>query len=240
MANEIATVDVPAQAIGIMSVIEKAATDPGIDAAKMMALLDVHERILNKQAEAAFNTAKLELKSDLPKIGKNKHNSQTQSNYCNLEKIKEVVDPILSKHGFDVYYENYFPAPERVGVTCILMHRQGHKQKNSVELPLDSKGIKGTANKTDVHATAASITYAQRYALCGVLGIATGEKDGNSINDEMETIDTEKAAEIDTLIRETGSDHDRFLKWIGAASVQEILAKDYEKAVTQLKKKVKA
>ena len=236
MTQEIA-IQTPAQGNGMMAVIERAAADPGIDAAKMMALLDVHERILNKQAEAAFNSAKLRMKADLPKIGKNKENSQTSSRYCNLEKIKDMVDPVLSQHGFDVSYENYFPSVDRVGVTCVLVHELGHKQKNSVELPLDNKGIKGMTNKTDVHAAAASITYAQRYALCGVLGITTGEKDGNSINDEFAIIENDQAVEIDLLIRETKSDKERFLKWIEADSVQTILAKNYDKAMKMLNEK---
>ena len=45
------------------------------------------------------------------------------------------------------------------------------------------------------------------------------------------------AAEIKRLLEATGSDVSQFLRWIGAASVDEMDEGDYERAVAALKRK---
>lgn len=68
-----------------------------------------------------------------------------------------------------------------------------------------------------------------------LLNIVTCEDDDGNGGGEPITLD--QAVEIDTLLTETKSDKARFLKWIGAASVPEIMARDYEKAVRKLNEK---
>ena len=237
MTKELATI--AEQPIDMMVVIAQAAKDPATDVSKMQALLEMYKDIVKQKAETAFNAAKIEMRKDLPKIGKNKSNSQTNSKYVDLEKIKDAIDPVLSKHGFDVHYENYFPA-DKIGVTCILSHVQGHSQRNSVELPADGSGIKGTANKTPVHAIASSITYAERYALCGLLGINTGDNDGQSINDKTAVISPEQVVEINgSLTKIADAKYSaQFLTYMKVQDVAEILAIDHNKAMVSIKAKI--
>ena len=216
-----------------LSLIEKIAMSPDTDVAKMNSILDMQERIIDKKAKAVFIKARIEMKKDLPKIGKNKKNNITNSTYVTLEKIKDAVDPVVAKHGFDIHYENYFP-DGKVGVFAILVHEDGHSERNSIELPIDNIGIKGSKNKTDVHGIASSITYAERYALCGLLGIATGDNDGNSINDMTKVLSNEQAVEVDLLIKDSKVNKDRFLNYMGVETVPEILEKDYRKAKDKL------
>jgi hypothetical protein len=67
--------------------------------------------------------------------------------------------------------------------------------------------------------------------------ITKGEDDDGT---SFDTVDTEKAAEIDMLIRDTKSDRAAFLKYMGVTDVRGILAKDHAKAIAALKKKAKS
>lgn len=59
---------------------------------------------------------------------------------------------------------------QNVIVTAILMHRSGHRQSTSIELPRDTSG-----SKNNVQAVGSSQTYGQRYAAQAILGLSLGD-----------------------------------------------------------------
>jgi hypothetical protein len=62
----------PAEESGaLLAIIARAASDPNTDVAKMKELLDMHERILNRQAEGAFNASLARLSAHMPRVKKN-------------------------------------------------------------------------------------------------------------------------------------------------------------------------
>lgn len=104
-------------------------------------------------------------------------------------------------------------------------------------MPLDNAGIQGTVNKTGPHATASSVTYAKRVAICALLNISTGDdKDGNV---EVVFIDAEKAVEVDLMITKVKADKPKFLQIMGVDDVRHIRANEYKKAMDMLKAKEK-
>jgi hypothetical protein len=226
---------VAVQESAMISIIAKAASDPNVDVAKLEKLLDMQERIMEKQAEIEFNLDMNNLRVELPAVVKNKANSQTNSRYADLEAIQKVVSPLLSKYGFYDRYEDDFPSERIVGTTCEIVHKNGFSRKNRVQFTLDDVGIKGTANKTATHATASSMTYGQRLSLCRALGVQISiDNDGNN---DRAVLPIEFAAELDLLIIETKADKVKFLQFMKTDSVQNILAKDYIKARKALEDK---
>lgn len=174
----------PNEVAGIMSVIERCALNPQVDVEKMQKLLDMQERILNRNAKQAFSADFVRMKPDLPKIVKTKNNHQTKSKYATLDDINTQVDPILERHGFGTSFK-VSQTDTHITATATLWHEQGHTEDATVALPLDKAGIQGSVNKTDVHAIGSSITYAKRYALCALLNISTGDDtDGNGSKKE--------------------------------------------------------
>ena len=171
----------------------------------------------------------------MPEIVKNKINNQTHSKYADLTQIKRVVDPLLAKYGFFDRYEDVMHEDGRITTTCIITHELGHSIRNSVTLDLDNKGIKGTVNKTSIHASASTMTYGQRLALCRALGLRIAEDtDGNSVYD---TITDEQAKELKDLLKETGADVKKFLAYMKVDCVDNIYAKDYPRAYKLLMRK---
>jgi len=71
-----------------------------------------------------------------------------------------------------------------------LSHSAGHTRKYWVDLPLDQAGIKGTVNKTPMHATGSTFSYGRRYLVVMIFnisvigedddGVAAGSKNGKA------------------------------------------------------------
>jgi hypothetical protein len=223
---------------GVVQLMERLAVNPDIDVEKFDRMLTMQERILDRQAEMDFNVAMAKLRKELPPIFKNKKNIQTNSTYADLDAIKKVADPLLTKYGFYDRYEDVYPDERTVETTCEIVHESGHSKRNSVRFTLDDAGIKGSINKTPTHATASSMTYGQRLSLCRALGIRLStDDDGNAM---AQAIDTEAAVELDQRINKLADAKaykPKFLSYMKANSIQEIRAVDYLKAVNAIKAK---
>ena len=101
--------DLPAQKEetgNFLAVIEKAAMNPDIDVDKMSKLLDMQERIMNKNAEIAFNQAMTRLQPKMPYIPKKakimNKTGGVQSFYAKYEEIDRLVRPLYTGEGFSV------------------------------------------------------------------------------------------------------------------------------------------
>jgi hypothetical protein len=115
-----------------------------------------------------------------------------------------------------------------------LSHVQGAFREAEISLPLDSG-----PGRNNLQAMGSTISYGKKYLAFMLLNIVTeGEDDdGRGAN---EVIENARAVEIDLLITEVKADKAKFLKFMKASSVPEILAKDYDKAITMLNAKRKA
>lgn len=243
MSNQVATVDAQH---GMMAIISKVASDPTIDVTKLSALLDMNERILNKQAEIEFNSAMSRLSGKLAGVeikrtrGVNYKNKQSGKDeeafkYASYDDIDRAIRPVLAEEGFSLSFTSEPRAGDGGGaiVTGTLSHQAGHSRKASLPLALDTSG-----GKNNIQGLGSTISYGKRYTIGMLLNVVTcDDDDGNG--GEEEFVSTEQAVEIDLLITEVKADKARFLKFIGADEVQKIKAKDYEKAVTQLNAKKK-
>lgn len=160
---------------GIMEVVK----DPSVSPEKMSALLDVQERMIDRQALMDFNKAKMQALGEMPSITKEgaikNKNGQVQSRYARFEDIDKVVRPICQKHGL-VYSFNVDEGDRgAVKVTCELGHVGGHvKEYGPLSVPLDTSGAK---NATQGVGSATS--YGKRYTLCAALNIVTHFEDND-------------------------------------------------------------
>lgn len=168
------------KAPSLLAVIERAALNPLVDVDKMMKLLEMQERIIERQAKAEFSAAFVQMQPELPKVIRTKRNEQTKSNYAALEDVNETVAPTLHKYGFGIQHKILGSDDKGVTVKVELWHSAGHVESTTMWMPIDDKGIAGTKNKTLPHAVSSSAMYARRVATCALLNISTGDdKDGN-------------------------------------------------------------
>jgi hypothetical protein len=226
-------------AAALMEVISRAASDPQIDVEKMDRLLQMQERIVGRQAEADFNAAMTAAQSEMGPISADAHNPQTRSKYASYAKLDGVLRPIYTKHGFALSFDEGEAPVDSVLVLCHVSHSAGHSRTYKKLMPADGKGAKGGDVMTKTHAAGAAMSYGMRYLLKGIFNVAVGEDDRDG-NDEMPRISESQAADLKALLEETGADQAAFMRWAKITSLSQILARNYDTVVKQVRAAGKA
>lgn len=232
--NDTQSTDMEPVGSEMVSMLERAAKSPDIDVQKLEKLLDMQERILNRNALMAFNAAFSDMQSMLPVIterGEIKVGDTVRSRYAKFEDINEAVKPILKQHGFGLNFHTHTDN-EKIKVTGVLMHREGHSVETDMELPADNSG-----SKNSVQSIGSSVSYAKRYVMCALLNITSRGEDDDA--ESIERITEVQAADIKSLIKKVGADEYKFLKYLKVDSVENIPAKAYQYAVDALERKRK-
>lgn len=151
----------------VLNMIERVAMDPNSDLAKLEKMLDMQERVLNRNAQQAFSADMALMQSELPRVVKSRqgHNSK----YAPLEDINDAIRPALQKYGFAVTF-GVEQLDAGIKIVTHLSHRQGHREETSIVLPAETSG-----SKNSVQAVGSSISYGKRYGICAILNISTGD-----------------------------------------------------------------
>lgn len=191
-------------------------------------LMGLQERFQAAQARKAFDAAISEAKSKIPVIGRNAtgHNNKR---YADFATIARTIDPVLSAHGLSYRFRSH--QDDRVHVTCILSHRDGHSEEATIAGPPD-----GSGNKNAIQAIGSTLTYLQRYSLSQMLGLASSEDD-DARTAIAGPISDDQRAELQKLIDSTGSDIRRFCAAFGVQALAELPASSFGRAVTMLNAK---
>jgi hypothetical protein len=222
--------------------IVMAAMQRGYEPAFIEKMMDLSERNEKNEARRQFFQAVADFKKDPPEVLKDKENSQfskgeKKAMYVSLGRLISTVSPALGQHGLSASWE-IAQSDKLVKVTCKLSHRLGHSESVTMEAPPDASG--GNA-KNPIQQIKSTVTYLRAATFEAVTGIAATEEanlddDGNGAGGTV-YITTDQAIKINDLLKETGSDTAAFLKYIGAESVEKILAAHYSKAMAALKAK---
>lgn len=103
---------------------------------------------------------------------KDSSNPAFRSKYADLASVWDAVREPLSKHGLCILQ---FPCPAQdgqVGLVTTLLHESGESISQVFYMPVK--------DKTNAQAVGSALTYARRYSLMAVCGIAPEDDDGNS------------------------------------------------------------
>ena len=165
------------EAVSYIQMIERASRDPSVDIDKMERLMQMHERMLEKQAESEFNDALVSCQAECGTISADATNPQTRSKYATYAKLDKALRPIYTKYGIAISYNTEdSPKPEHIRVTAHVS-RKGYTRMYRVDMPADGKGAKGGDVMTKTHAAGAAMSYGARYLLKGIFNISIGEND---------------------------------------------------------------
>lgn len=203
-------------------------------------LMGLQERWEANQARKAFDNAIAAAKAEIPVILKSREvdftstKGRTHYRYEDLAGIVRTVDPILAKHGLSCRFRTATDAGA-VTVTCILSHRDGHSQENTLSASRDESG-----NKNSIQAVGSTITYLQRYTLKAALGLAAAADDDGAAADSGEKVSAEQRDQLIALADEFSVDKAAFCKWAEVPSLADIRACDFNKAKAAMQAKGKA
>lgn len=205
---------------------------------KLMAL---HERWEATQARKAFDEAMSAAKAEIPVIFKSREvdftstKGRTHYRYEDLAEVAKTVNPILGRHGLSYRFRTTSPANEPVTVTCIVSHRLGYSEENTLSAGRDESG-----NKNSIQAIGSTLTYLQRMTLKAALGLAAsddddGRKSGDT--DDGTLISDEQRDTILSLIDEVGGSAAVFCKYFKIDAIAGLPASQYQRAIVALEAK---
>lgn len=206
------------------------ALEMGVSAEILKQMMDLRDREDAKQARKSFDAAISKAKARMSPVVKNAtgHNNKR---YADFSAVARMVDPILSYFGLSYRFKT--TQGDKITVTCVLSHEDGHSEETTLSAPSDTTG-----NKNAIQAIGSTITYLSRYSLMASLGLSASEDDDGSAAGNVEkTISTEQVATILDLLNETDSDIEQFCKMGNIEAVPQMLARDYESAVRLLNQK---
>lgn len=238
MSNELRTVnstEVAQQDMSMASRIVELASMPDFDVAKLDKLMDLQEREMNRLAKIAFNKDFTSMQSEITTVTKSKQGHNYK--YATLEDIVDIVRPTLEKHGFAVSFG--VNTTSDIIVTCTLMHKEGHSIETTMQLPADKSG-----SKNAVQAIGSSVSYAKRYTLSSLLNIATRDDDDAqaAMQQDQRTITRGQSQTLESkyekLPKERQEKFDSWLSSLGANSISEVKASQFNTVLANLNKAV--
>lgn len=219
-----------------MDMLERAVSS-GAGIEVIAKLMDLQERFDKTQARKAFDDAMASAKAEIPTIRKNREvdftsqKGRTNYRHEDLAEVARTVDPVLAKHGLSYRFRTTSALGEPISVTCIVTHRLGHFEENTLIAPRDESG-----NKNAIQGIGSTVTYLQRYTLKAALGLAASN-DTDGRKEETEFITEEQLKIISDLITETKTNLASFLKVMKAECLADIPASHFELAKGKLEQK---
>jgi len=126
---------------------------------------------MEKTAHQEYCEALVAAIGELSNVPKTANNPYFKSKYAPLDAIVDATRPVLAKHGLAIQQNPVF-RDGCAGVITTITHKSGHSTLSELVLPLKDQSPQGVGS---------AITYARRYALAAVLGLATeDDDDGNA------------------------------------------------------------
>lgn len=220
-----------------MDLLNQAVANGNIELAEK--LMGLQERWEKNQARKAFDNAMSEAKSEIPVIIKNREvdftspKGRTNYRHEDLAGIARIVDPILSKHGLSYRFRTTSNLNEPVSVTCVISHRDGHSEENSL-----SAGRDETGNKNSIQAIGSTITYLQRYTLKAALGLSASNDDDGKTAEAGNPITAAQLKTLNDKFAKVGGVSPATLAYFEVAALAELPAKDYERVLSAVDKKI--
>jgi len=194
------------------SIVERAAfAGMPVEMIEQLRLMARDER--NDEFRREYEAAFAEMQPKLPAVAKAGEGHQN-ARYAKLEDIQAAVRPVLGEHGFSVRFK-VEDLESAIAVSCILSHRNGHSDADTIRLPLDTSG-----SKNNVQARGSTVAYGKRYTLCNILGIQTGGEDNDGqteLSGDVLTPDNVKT--IRTLLTKLDRKEEAFLTYMGKNGV---------------------
>ena len=219
-----------------------AAQDKNTDAAKIRELYNIKRDIEADEARAAFYRAMKDCQAEMKPIVRNAVNEQTHSKYAKLEQIDKAIKPVYQKYGFAIMWNSPMMEGDgkKVNVSCKVIHTSGHAEPFTLPGPLDLTGMKGTPNKTEMHALGSSLSYLKRYLKMFIFDLQVTDEDDDA--QSLDWITEDQYLTIMTMLSDCGyrpgtQEMAGFLLFASADEVKHIHKAHYEKVIMGLRQK---
>lgn len=208
------------------------AVDRGADIATIERLAALAERFEQQAARRAFDAAISAAKAEIPVIIKNAKGHGDRA-YADFAGIARTIDPILAKHGLSYRFRTH--QDDKIAVTCIISHRDGHSEETTLAAPADTSG-----SKNAIQSIGSTLTYLQRYSLVQALGLAASlDDDGAASGKATETIAAEDAETLREKLKAVNGNEEAFCKRYRVERLEDLSARLLAQAERDIQNKAK-
>ena len=187
----------------------------------------------------AFARAKWELIGQCKRIvetktggGITKSGKEFKFPYADLCDILDQALSVLQRLGFSHGFSLVVLADGKQYQRCTLRHREGHAETCDVPYMPDMGG-----HMNAIQQIGSGLTYSERYAMLGALGLPTGGPPVDSAT--LKPITEEQVRSLNDLIIQVGADRAKFLEFAGVKMLQEIKASQFDRLADMLNAKAK-
>lgn len=181
---------------------------------------------------AAAITAFVKAQAEMGKALKTSANPAFKSKYADLSSVQDACFPALHANGFAVVQPNGVDEHGEY-VETIFMHESGERFSNRIYLKV---------GKPDMQGYGSAITYARRYGLMGLAGIAPEDDDGNAASKspviDNRHLSADQYRELRGLLEQSGSDEARFLSFFKIEALEAMPVAKFDAARSMLMKKL--
>lgn len=219
----------------IISVIESAATNPDVDVKKMERLLEMHERIAEKDAKKAFNESMAKAQIAMPSIrrdGQTIVKGQLRNKFARFEDMNETIKPVYSAHGFAITFDTN-EVNHEIEIIANVLHIRGHSEAHRFKLPIDNTG-----HKNEVQARGSTLSYGKRYLLISIFNLTTHDQDDDGVYGGSSFISTEQIIELRKFIKATSIKEEAFCGHMQIKSLDHMPVSKYKASINALKAKL--
>ena len=172
--------------------------------------------------------------AQMGKAIKDSTNPAFRSRYADLASVMDACLPALNANGVAVYQPTIDDDTGRY-VETILAHESGETIRCRVPL---------IVQKNDMQGYGSAVTYARRYGLMCMAGIAPEDDDGNAaakaapVVERPINISADQFVQLMGMIESTASDPAKLAQWLGVKMLEDLNVQQWERAMTQLRKKL--
>lgn len=217
------------------------ALDKGLQPEMLEKLMDLQERHEGNQARKSFNNALADAKAEIKPVLKSRRvaydakngGGRTDYSYEDLAAIAEAVDPILGKHGLSYRFRTESPIDRPIRVTCILSHRDGYSEENTLEGPRDSSG-----SKNALQGIGSTVTFLSRYTLKAAIGLAAAKDDDGQAAGGDSRITEDQLKELLTLKDNADADLEKLCAYFKIEALPDLPQSQFQNAKAALQAKV--
>lgn len=221
---------VPRREITLMTLIDDA-MQRGDDLTKIDRLFDIRDREEKHIQLRAFNRAIARAKANIPTIVKNKTVAFGQGKaafkHADLAEIDRTIGPHLAAEGLSYRFRSDV-MDDKIIVTCMICHEDGHIEKNSLPGPADTSG-----SKNAIQAIGSTATYLSRYTLMLSLGLAASEDDDGAAAGGG-SLDSDQLVDLQDRIERSGISKERLFAKFKITSIADLPASRLGEAIAAI------
>lgn len=205
------------------------AVESGSSVETLERLMALQERYEANNARKAFDAAISNAKANIPAIVRNAtgHNNKR---YADFSAIANVVDPILSANGLSYRFKT--TQTDKINVTCVLSHKEGHSEETTLSGAADSSG-----SKNAIQAIGSTLTYLQRYSLNAALGLsASNDDDARSAESKTGPVSTEQVKQLQKALEDANADTVKFCAYYQIGALPELPSGKFDAALASIRR----